>query len=224
MKIICPSSFITLFVFISVVTISSCEITDGTTIIDEHHSPYYLKLNQEGKLLDVCHGINNQAASNITIQNPCEWLFNDCNKDNDVDTLYFASSFGSEELGDFNFIITNFPYSEDVDLNDRIEIQDLLKELPLSDGFAEFATGSLTQGVQEGNIFIGKSNFKHGYAFPQWPWANFKILEIKQDDLFGEKVVGIKFTFNYTIFNDMGGSVALMNGEGCLPFGLHGQK
>lgn len=206
--------FITLFV--------ACENKDGeikNEIIVE--SPYYLKLKQNNDFIDVRHGLTQQAKTNYSYNAViCDWLFNDCTVQ--PDTFYFASAFGPANEEAFNFVITNFPYSS-VDDTSNLDYNSLLDNLPLVNGKANLAKGTLDAGINAGQVYIGKTSFKYGYAYTQPDFSEFKILETSNAIFNNSKVVDITFTFEYRAYDDAGNFVVFGQGEGKLPFGLHGQ-
>ncbi|MEZ5007749.1 MAG: hypothetical protein R2753_06300 [Chitinophagales bacterium] len=219
-----------LLLFLLVTLFNSCE--DPIVRPDDVLSPYFLELNEGGKLVNLRHKADGEQASTNTSNNSgiCNWLYNDCNKNNSDDTLYFASSLGNAQFGYFNFIFTNLPYDEDLSVDNTLSLAALLENLPRNEeGEAEFVKGAINEGISSGNVYIGKPSYKYGYTIAQNS-SKIEILDIKDGVFNGQPVAIVSFNFAYTIANEnaidapTGNSIQISKGSGCLPFGLHGSN
>lgn len=207
------------FASLAVISFNSCDIEDGDTELDIiNESPYYVKINIEGNVMDVNHGLDYQVGDDLSYENGCEVLFNDCSTSDQK--VYLASSFGPNEQNLLNLAFTNLNLNN-IDLENP-DLLALANNLPTDDNNSLlFSSGTMEEGITSGNVFIGTVDYKYSYINDQKSWARFKITEINNEVLNDVAVVGIRFEIDCILFDEnKNREIIVRNGEGYLPFHL----
>ena len=179
------------FAILALASFSSCEFEDGDVELDiKNNSPFYIKINIEGNVIDVNHGLSYQALPDLSYENGCDILFNDCSASDQK--VYLASSFGPNSQNLVNLAFTNLAISN-TDLNNP-NLLEIVNNLPIDDNNSLlFTSGTLEDGITSGNVFIGTVDYKFTYIHEQKSWARFRIIQVQNETLNEESVIGIRF-------------------------------
>jgi len=203
----------------AIISVNSCDLIDGENEIDiSNESPFYLKINIEGSVIDVNHGLDYQVGNDLSYDNGCEVLFNECNSNDEK--VYLAASFGPNSQNLVNLAFTNLALDY-VDLNNP-NLLEIANKLPVDiNNSLLFSSGTMEEGITDGNVFIGTVDYKYTYIHDQKSWARFKITELKNEILNEVAVIGVRFEIDCILFDQAKNrEIIVRNGEGYLPFHL----